>query len=119
MHIHSIKIENFRNISCILDTFSCTFNAFHGNNASGKTSILEAIYYLSSGKSLRGASGESLIKHNQSHFTLFSEISDHQSLTPIGISRSQEGNTAIRLHGDTVRSISAVSQLLPMVDRKS
>jgi len=59
-----IKIKNFRNIeSCELE-FSPHVNLLYGNNAQGKTNLLEAVYYTALGKSFRPAKEAELIRHD-------------------------------------------------------
>jgi len=57
-----IKVENFRNIaSCDVD-FSDGVNLIYGNNAQGKTNLLEAVCLCSLGKSFRGVKETEFIK---------------------------------------------------------
>lgn len=60
MQIKSLKIENFRNIEKEKIDFLPGVNLLYGQNAQGKTNILEAIYYFARGKSFRGASDSEL-----------------------------------------------------------
>jgi len=53
MKIRELSINQFRNISKIIIQPSEQINLFYGDNAQGKTNILEAIYYLSTGRSFR------------------------------------------------------------------
>jgi len=53
MYQTKIEISNFRNILNTTIEFSPNINCFYGENAQGKTAILEAIYYLLKGKSFR------------------------------------------------------------------
>ena len=53
MYIKSIKLENFRNYTFQEINFSDKINNIFGNNAQGKTNILEAIFVCSLGKSFR------------------------------------------------------------------
>lgn len=61
MYLESAVFENFRNI----DKFSCEFvngvNIFYGNNAQGKTNVLEGIYLFAGGKSFRHAKERDMI----------------------------------------------------------
>lgn len=55
MLIKSLKIENFRNFGCAEIEFDKKHNLFFGENAQGKTNLLEAVFYLSCLKTFRGA----------------------------------------------------------------
>ena len=51
MHIDKIKVNNFKNYISTEVRFSDKINFLFGNNGAGKTNLLDAIYYLSYGKS--------------------------------------------------------------------
>ena len=51
MHIDKIKVNNFKNYISAEVRFSNKINFLFGNNGAGKTNLLDAIYYLSYGKS--------------------------------------------------------------------
>jgi len=53
MKAKKIKFENFRNLTAAEVEFSPGVNVLWGQNAQGKSNILEGIYYFSRGKSFR------------------------------------------------------------------
>ena len=61
MKIENIEIENFRNIEKRRLDFG-NVNIIYGENAQGKTNLLEALYIFSGSKSFRGAKDADLIK---------------------------------------------------------
>ena len=56
-----ISVEDFRNISSATVEFSDGVNVLVGNNAQGKTNLLEALYFITIGKSFRGATESEMI----------------------------------------------------------
>ncbi len=62
MRIIELKAENFRNIENEKIEFSKETNLIFGNNAEGKTNIIEAIYYFANSKSFRTSSDRDLIR---------------------------------------------------------
>lgn len=60
MRIKSLKIENFRNIKEIQIFPSDEMNVIYGENAQGKTNIIEGIWLFTGAKSFRGAKDEEL-----------------------------------------------------------
>ena len=71
MKIKKIRVKNFRNIEeCEID-FSDGVNLLYGNNAQGKTNIVEAIYLFSRGKSFRAREEKELIKFGEEGFYLY------------------------------------------------
>lgn len=69
MKIKSLKLKNFRNYDLLKLDFDNAANIFYGDNAQGKTNILEAVYLSGTTKSHRGAKDKDLIKfgHEESH----------------------------------------------------
>lgn len=64
MKINSIKIENFRNIENLSLDFDDNVNIIYGENAQGKTNLIEAIYLFTGSKSFRGVKDSELIRFN-------------------------------------------------------
>lgn len=68
MSLLSLEVRNFRNYIHQLISLSPKVNIFFGENAQGKTNLLEAVYYCSLGRSFRSRRDEELIRHGESHF---------------------------------------------------
>ncbi len=66
MFISRLKLINFRNYSSLDIELHNKLNIFIGNNAQGKTNILESIYLTGFGKSFRTSKDKELIKANKS-----------------------------------------------------
>ena len=69
MRIKSLKLKNFRNYDLLSLKFDHATNIFYGDNAQGKTNILEAIYLSGTTKSHRGTKDRDMIQfgHDESH----------------------------------------------------
>jgi len=65
MKISSLKIKNFRNYERVSVSFNDNLNIIYGNNGSGKTNLVEAIYALSLTKSFRNNNDKNLIKKGE------------------------------------------------------
>lgn len=65
MKIESLKLKNFRNYDLLNLDFDKETNIFYGNNAQGKTNILEAIYLSGTTKSHRGSKDRDMIRFEQ------------------------------------------------------
>lgn len=70
MHIKKIEIFNFRNIKRLDICFNKNINIFVGDNAQGKTSILESIYVLAFTKSCKAYGEDELIKKGDNFFRI-------------------------------------------------
>lgn len=74
MIIRRFRLENFRNYAGATFDLSQNTNVIYGENAQGKTNLLEAIYYLASGKSFRNAKDRELIMHGSDHAVIYADI---------------------------------------------
>ncbi len=72
----SIEVKNFRNIETAQVEFSDGVNLLHGDNAQGKTNLLEAIYFTALGKSFRPAKEAELIRFGEGSATLVNRFRD-------------------------------------------
>ena len=70
MSIKKILISNFRCFDNIELVFSDSNNFIHGSNGSGKTSILEALYFCSTGRSFKSSNKDLCIQNNENAFKI-------------------------------------------------
>ena len=93
MLLNNIVLRNFRNyVNCEV-SFSTPVNLIIGGNAQGKTSLLEAIYFLCTAESHRATRDGELIRHNEAGFylrgTLGNSSNDVMSLEATKRARGQ------------------------------
>ena len=111
--IRRFKASNFRCIESAELTFEPGFNLIYGENASGKTSFLEALSYLGRGKSFRGASTSDLVRHGETEFVLFGEAEGTAGLHRIGVRNSREG-LEVRVDGSGEGGAASLAAALPL-----
>ena len=92
MFLHKLKLENYRNISNVEFSFNKYINIFIGDNAQGKTNVLESIYFLAITKSHRTNDEINLIKNNE----LYTKVSgkyqnDLDEINELSILLNKEG----------------------------
>jgi len=63
VHLAHLRLRDFRNYACLDTDFSPGFHLFAGNNAQGKTNLLEAIYLLATLRSFRGVGSAQMLRH--------------------------------------------------------
>lgn len=116
MALSQLFINDFRNLAKIeLQPLVQGFNFLYGQNGSGKTSLLEAIYYLGHRRSFRSLNASHLIRYSSDRFNIFSEINDQSGcFVPMGIERLQEGDYRVRIAGQEVSTISELAAFLPI-----
>jgi len=65
VHLSHLRLRDFRNYARLDADFASGFHLLLGDNAQGKTNILEAIYLLATLRSFRGVGGAQMIRHGQ------------------------------------------------------
>ena len=116
MPIASLEVDNFRNLRQIALQCSPSLNLIVGENASGKTSLLEALYYLGRGRSFRTRQVRELIHTGQDAFRIVAILSEGEGgrRIPVGIQRSLQEITA-RIDGAPVRSLAELAIQVPIL----
>jgi len=86
VYLSKILLQNFRSYDQKLIEFDPKFNLIFGANGSGKTNILEAIFFLSCGKSFRSSSQSKLINWSQNFSSVRAKVvNDKKETTEIEI----------------------------------
>lgn len=116
MGLIHLDIANFRNLCSVsLQPVQDGFNFIYGNNGSGKTSLLESIYYLSLGRSFRSANSGRIIHHAEHKLSIFGQLGTSINYSvPIGLEREAKGDLKLRISGKDAHSIAELAQLLPV-----
>ncbi|MEI8365409.1 MAG: DNA replication/repair protein RecF [Parachlamydiaceae bacterium] len=70
MHLRAIYLRNFRLYEEKLYEFNPGLNFIRGPNGHGKTSLIESIYFLMTGRSFRTSQTSELVRHHASHFCI-------------------------------------------------
>ena len=65
MHLAHLRLRDFRNYARLDADFAPGCHLLLGDNAQGKTNLLEAIYLLATLRSFRGVGGAQMIRHGQ------------------------------------------------------
>lgn len=109
MVCNRITVENFRNIKEADVTFSPGVNLLCGDNAQGKTNLLEAVYFTALGKSFRPAKDTELIRFGAESCRVINSFSD--SLRPQTVSFRLSGNGRRLVEHNGVR-VSRMSEMV-------
>ena len=111
--IRLFRASNFRCLENVELRLGPRFNLISGANASGKTSLLEALAYLGRGKSFRGASTANLTRHGEAEFVLFGEVDRAGGSVAVGVRNSREG-LEVRIGGENAPGAAALAGALPL-----
>ncbi len=74
MFFQSIDLYNFRNYQALQMEFDPGVNLFYGNNAQGKTNLLEALYFSTTTKSYRSCKDKDMIRFGETEAHIRSKI---------------------------------------------
>jgi DNA replication and repair protein RecF len=77
MYIKKLDLVNFRSYDRLKVELVPGINVFYGTNGSGKTNVLESIYWLSMIKSFRATDDSILVKHGKDNASIAVEVSDN------------------------------------------
>ncbi|MFO1258161.1 MAG: DNA replication/repair protein RecF [Gammaproteobacteria bacterium] len=115
MLLSRLKFQFFRNLFSIDMTPQRGVNLIIGPNATGKTSLLEAIYTLGHGRSFKEQRLDSLIQLDQSLFTVFAEIQKEGRMVTCGLMKAKDLPAQIQIGGDRTRLLSKLAETLPLL----
>ena len=68
MHLAHLRLRDFRNYGRLDTEFASGFHLLLGDNAQGKTNILEAIYLMATLRSFRGVGSAQMVRHGQTGY---------------------------------------------------
>jgi DNA replication and repair protein RecF len=74
VHLEHLRLRDFRNYGRLDAEFAPGFQLLLGNNAQGKTNILEAVYLLSTLRSFRGVGSAQMVRHGQKGYFAGGEV---------------------------------------------
>ena len=94
MELESLKLDHYRNYSDLTLEFSSGVNVFLGENAQGKTNLLESIYVLALARSHRTSSDKDLVQWQAKETTISGRVKRSISETPLSLHFSNKGKKA-------------------------
>jgi DNA replication and repair protein RecF len=106
MHLKNIQASNFKNYEKLKLTFSKTINCIVGINGSGKTNLLEGIYFLSLGRSVFGVSDAQQVLRGEDFFMLKGEFEKEKKEAAVQVTWEKKGRKILRLNDKPYLKIS-------------
>ena len=105
MFIKRLQMLNYRNYNALDIELCPNVNVFMGDNAQGKTNILEAIYYCAFAKSHRTSKDKELINWNGEHAIISVDVGRERLDKRIDISILKDGKKSIRINKIKIKKI--------------
>ncbi len=106
MLANSLKLIDFRNNAYSEIEFTDGVNVIYGENAAGKTNILEAIFYFASGKSFRGCKDKELIRFGCDAAAAYLGFSDRQKSAEMGVKLYKNHRREFERDGNRITKLS-------------
>lgn len=114
MTIELLRLTDFRNFRDAEIRPGPGVNLITGPNGSGKTSLIEAVGFLSNGRSFRTPLVQRVVSYGCESLTVYAELCSGDDRKRIGISRGKSRDTEIRINGESVRRLAELSRELPL-----
>jgi DNA replication and repair protein RecF len=115
LHLQAITIKGWRNYTGEKISFLPGINLFMGNNGQGKTNLLEAVYFLSSGRSPRTSRTEELIGWQEKYFYLAGRVQRGKRVTNIEMGAARDGRRAYKADGVAIQRLSDIANYVNAV----
>lgn len=113
MALRRLQVTDLRCLQTVDVELDSHFTLISGPNASGKTSLLEAMYVLGRGRSFRTRRLEHLIRRGAERFVVFGEVETLERHVPIGVEGSAAGVRA-RVSGREAASLAELAGFFPV-----
>lgn len=111
MSLSRLEVTQFRNLEPATVDFSGQVTGFFGANGSGKTSLLEAIYCLGTGRSFRVGQPSSMIQHGKESLLVRGQLSTGEWLA---VERGRAQSIRAKINHEVVSQNSSLAEALPV-----
>jgi len=101
-----LRLENWRNIRETRIAAGPGINMLEGANGAGKTSVLEAIYLLSHGRSFRTQRGEFLVRQGMDQAVVFGQVQSNRGVIHLGMMQA-ESRWSARVDGQPANTVTS------------
>lgn len=115
MYIKSLELKNYRNYNDLSIEFEKGTNILYGNNAQGKTNILEAIYVASTTKSHRGSKDREIINFDKDEAHIKITVIKKDVPVRIDIHLKKNKSKGIAINGIPIKKASELFGILNVV----
>ena len=115
MYIESVQLKNFRNYDSLELTFDKGTNIFYGNNAQGKTNILESLYLCGTTKSHRGSKDKEIVKFGEEEAHIRMMVNRNQINYKIDMHLRKNKAKGVAINGLPIKKASELFGVVNMV----
>lgn len=115
MHLASLQLLHFRNYSELSARFSPGLNVIFGDNAQGKTNLLEAIAFLATGKSHRTSRDQELIQEGHTALTARAAVERRTGELGLELTLGHDSRKQLKINGIAEKKIARLVGNLAVV----
>ncbi len=115
MKLKSLKLHNFRNYDYLKIDLDENTNIFYGDNAQGKTNILEAIYFSATSKSHRGSKDRDIIRFEEDESHIETIISKKEKSFVIDMHLKKNSPKGIAINKIPIKKASELFGIINIV----
>jgi DNA replication and repair protein RecF len=115
MHLNSLSLVNFKNVTQLELTLSDRVNCFIGDNGQGKTNLLDAIYHLSYTKSFFNSIDSQNIKFDQSFYVIQGNVTNKEDEFSLYCALKRGDKKVFRKNKKTYKKLADHIGLFPVV----
>lgn len=115
MYVESIELSHYRNYDSADITFSPGVNIFYGDNAQGKTNLLEAVYVCGTSRSHRKCRDKELIQFDKEEAHIRLHFIKDDLSHRLDLHLKQKKSKGIAIDGMPIRKSSELLGMLPIV----
>lgn len=115
MHLAALTLHDFRNYDHLQIRFSPGLNIIHGDNAQGKTNLLESVYFLATGRSHRTSQDKDLVRQGAPALHLKAQVQRQTGDLDLELSYALEGRKNLKINGIPERKIAKLVGRLAVV----
>ena len=115
MYIESIQLKNFRNYDSLELFLDQGTNIFYGDNAQGKTNVLEAVYLCGTTKSHRSSRDREMIRFDQEEAHIRMQVVKHEISYKIDMHLKKNKAKGIAINGIPVKKVRELFGIVNLV----
>jgi len=114
MIVKTLILRNFRNYDYTKIEFDPKLNIIVGDNAAGKTNLVEAIYFLSLARSFRTSETSDLIKNNRQYSEIEAQV-EQDTINKDIVALMTSSSKKFTCNGKPIRKLSDLSKLINVI----
>jgi DNA replication and repair protein RecF len=115
MRVDALQLEGFRNYDQLYAQFHPGINVIYGENAQGKTNLLEAVSFLAAAKSHRARSDRELISFGRDYGSILAQVWSGERQFMLECQLRRGGRRQLKKNGVKLKSAAELSGILTTV----